>query len=901
MFAKPQAEDKRVRPLLAIPVWLLVILCSVLPLAWLIWQIVANPDVLVEAKLDRFRFALLGRTLLYNGAVALLATLLALPAALVLGRGRGIWSKLLWLALPVSLLLPSIVYAYGWSQFLRLLGITPGLGGFWDVSRCIWSLATWLWPIPAAVAGLALRRLDAQVQQQALLDGVLWRMTFRQLLAPLIASAAIVAVIAVQEFSVYEPTGISVVATEVRMVFETGAFASSDNPMTAPMGGAEGSGTENSSRPYLSPYSSPRISRDEANRDDGINRDGSYLFPDVAPVDRQAARAGAAVAASLPLLGVVAALATLAFLLMRRSHASEAVDAGPWPAALDAPRWASLASFAIVLIALGVPLASMFLSLRVPFDPIDVFDEFRPQVSGSLLVAGATGMVMAIAAMWAAVRHPRGATLVLLAAFLIGGQLLAIAMIRIYNRRWLSEVYNGPGIVVMAYVGRFGWIALAAAAMTWGKSWRELRDLSAVDGAGAMQTAMRVVWPLAWPILGASAVLVAILSLTEVPATVLLAPQRPPMLTPLMMTWLHMLRSDDMIRASLLMVGIVIVLTMVTVALTWLGLRAVTPVSEPRRRPGSFARQDPGLRLQLRHRRVGVIVLALLVVAGCDETSKPDAIWCEPGTGPVQLVYPRAIGYDEKDNSYFVIDRLAHVYHLDRKGNPLNDWRMPEMQAGKPVGVSIGPDGNVYVPDTHYHRVIVYTRNGKELRRWGSFGHEPGQFIYPTDIDFDAAGNVFVAEYGDNDRIQVFTPEGTFLRQFGKFGQGDGEFMRPQSILVDADEDLVYITDHANHRINVFKTNGTFVRNLCQRGSGLGELRFPYGLAQDSRGRLIVCEFGNNRVQLIDKETGRGIKTWGAGGHEPGQLAYPCGVTVDGDDRVVAVDAGNNRLQVFEF
>jgi DNA-binding beta-propeller fold protein YncE len=289
----------------------------------------------------------------------------------------------------------------------------------------------------------------------------------------------------------------------------------------------------------------------------------------------------------------------------------------------------------------------------------------------------------------------------------------------------------------------------------------------------------------------------------------------------------------------------------------------------------------------------------LLTLTGCGDGTQPDAIWCQPDVGPVQLVYPRAISYDIKDNSFFVIDRLAHVHHLDRKGNPLAQWKMPEMQQGKPVGVSVGPDGNVYVPDTHYHRVIVYTPQGEEIRRWGSFGHKPGEFIYPTDIDFDAKGNIFVAEYGDNDRVQVFAPDGKFLYQFGKFGQGDGEFMRPQSILIDGD--VVYITDHANHRINVFKTDGTFVKNFGHRGSGLGEFRFPYGLAKDSRGRLIVCEFGNNRVQLFDKNTGQGIKTWGFGGHEPGQLAYPCGVAVDNDDRVVAVDAGNNRLQVFQF
>jgi DNA-binding beta-propeller fold protein YncE len=252
-----------------------------------------------------------------------------------------------------------------------------------------------------------------------------------------------------------------------------------------------------------------------------------------------------------------------------------------------------------------------------------------------------------------------------------------------------------------------------------------------------------------------------------------------------------------------------------------------------------------------------------------------------------------------QDDTFFVIDRMARVQQLDRGGKCISEWRMPQWQTGKPVGVSIGPDGNVWVPDTHYQRVMVYSPKGELIRQWGRMGTGPGEFIYPTDIAFDSKGNVFVSEYGDNDRIQVFTPDGQFLYTFGCFGSGDGEFMRPQSVVIDGD--LVYVADACNHRLQVFKTDGTFVRTMGEVGSGLGQFRYPYGLDQDAEGHLIVCEFGNNRVQLVEKATGRGLKTWGVGGHDPGQLAYPWGVAIDRDERVVAVDAGNNRLQVFEF
>ncbi len=300
-------------------------------------------------------------------------------------------------------------------------------------------------------------------------------------------------------------------------------------------------------------------------------------------------------------------------------------------------------------------------------------------------------------------------------------------------------------------------------------------------------------------------------------------------------------------------------------------------------------------------RGCGRTVLGLLLViifSGCDR-SKPEAIWCETGTGPAQVVYPRGIAYKPQDDTFFVVDRMARVQHLNQKGDCIGEWRMPKWALGKPVGISVGPDGNVYVPDTHYQRVMVYSPEGTLLRQWGSEGTGPGQFIFPTDIAFDSKGNIFVSEYGDNDRIQVFSPDAKLLYQIGKFGTGPGEFMRPQSMVIDGD--VLYVTDACNHRIQVFKTDGTFVRIMGGVGSGPGQFRYPYGLDQDNHGHLIVCEFGNNRCQMIDKQTGHAVKMWGSAGHEPGQLAYPWAIAVDKKDHVVAVDAGNNRLQVFEF
>jgi ABC-type Fe3+ transport system permease subunit len=499
----------------------------------MVFAMLSHPEVRRELILTHFRANLLFRTLGYNGAAAILATLMGLPAGLVLGRGRGRVVRALWVFLPAALLLPSLAYAYGWKQLVRLgmpafdwldtatfhipvfgtfhspIHITFIANGPADIMRCVWSLASWLWAAPAGLIGLALRRMDTSVQQQSVMDGVLWRVTFRQLLGPIVASIAIVTVLATQEFAVYEPTGISVIATEVRMVFDTGSLSSADNSIAGPVAQGEG-----------------------------------RMSPD------QAARAAAAVATS-----------------------AESLSVGQWPPILDAPAWATFITVVLLVVNIAGPVASLFASLHRSINFTRMYLQFGPQIVGSIEVAFAAAAVAALAAFSSAARWTRGMIAVAGASFLIGGQLLAIALIRIFNRSWLDAVYDSDVIIVIAYVGRFGWLALAGGWGAWSRPWRELREIAAVDGAGPWRTALSVVWPLAWPTLLASGLLVGALSLTEVPATVLIMPPSPQVLTPTMMTWVHAQRSDPMIEASLLLMFTVLFPAVAAVVLYGMGVR----------------------------------------------------------------------------------------------------------------------------------------------------------------------------------------------------------------------------------------------------------------------------------------------------------------------------------------
>jgi DNA-binding beta-propeller fold protein YncE len=125
-------------------------------------------------------------------------------------------------------------------------------------------------------------------------------------------------------------------------------------------------------------------------------------------------------------------------------------------------------------------------------------------------------------------------------------------------------------------------------------------------------------------------------------------------------------------------------------------------------------------------------------------------------------------------------------------------------ELARPMGVALGPEGDLYVADSCNHRVEVFGPDGTPRRALGRSGTGPGEMRYPYGIAVDARGRVVVAEYG-NQRVQVLDGrDGRSLRVFGRAGGAPGEFSSPWGLALDG-AGRVYVADRDNNRIQVLE------------------------------------------------------------------------------------------------
>jgi type IX secretion system substrate protein/NHL repeat-containing protein len=223
---------------------------------------------------------------------------------------------------------------------------------------------------------------------------------------------------------------------------------------------------------------------------------------------------------------------------------------------------------------------------------------------------------------------------------------------------------------------------------------------------------------------------------------------------------------------------------------------------------------------------------------------------------------------------------------------------------------------------------IINTVAGSGPTGYGNGGYagDGGQataaeFNEPIGVTFDAFGNLYIADYGNN-RIRMINTAGitSTVAGNGTHGYtGDGVaataagLNNPTGVAFDAFGNL-YIADFLNNRIRMVNTAGiisTFAGDGTAGYNGDGgaataaRLYYPFGLAFDVAGNLYIADELNNVIRMVNTAgiittvVGNGTGSYSGDGGQAtnAELHEPTGVTFDAAGNMYIADEGNMRIR----
>ncbi len=320
-------------------------------------------------------------------------------------------------------------------------------------------------------------------------------------------------------------------------------------------------------------------------------------------------------------------------------------------------------------------------------------------------------------------------------------------------------------------------------------------------------------------------------------------------------------------------------------------------------------------------RRVFALVLLAASVAGLSAVAPASAryvqqrAWGVRGSAEGQFQSPQGVAV-ANGNVYVADAYNSRIQVFDPRGRFLRTWGWgvkdglakretcaTSCQAGiggagygqirTATGIS-AVNQYVYVADFQNSRIQRFRSDAKgAVPTWGSYGIGPTQFKNPTAVAADYAGNVYVADVGNN-RIKKFSSTGAYLTRWGTAGSGNVQFQYPWGIAADR-QGNVYVADTYNNRIQKFSANGKFLAKWGKRGSGKGQFYLPFGIATDAAGNVYVADTFNDRIQKFSPK-GTFMGQWGKPGSGKGRFRGPQDLAVDQQGRVYVADTNNHRI-----
>jgi DNA-binding beta-propeller fold protein YncE len=226
--------------------------------------------------------------------------------------------------------------------------------------------------------------------------------------------------------------------------------------------------------------------------------------------------------------------------------------------------------------------------------------------------------------------------------------------------------------------------------------------------------------------------------------------------------------------------------------------------------------------------------------------------------GLYAFVFPHFVRVDAQDNIWTIDGGSGTVVKLNPAGRvQMVLGRRPEpFEVGQPIpltnetfnrptDVAFDSAGDIFVADGYGNsRVVKYNKNGKFVKTWGKRGVLPGDFNLPHSIVIDAQDRVYVADR-ENYRVQIFDTDGKFLKQWTNLGS-------PWTLCITpGPQQVMYVADGYVNRIYKVDLDGNILGGFGETGRELGQFLNAHGLGCNAKGEIFVAETRNWRVQKL--------------------------------------------------
>jgi hypothetical protein len=249
----------------------------------------------------------------------------------------------------------------------------------------------------------------------------------------------------------------------------------------------------------------------------------------------------------------------------------------------------------------------------------------------------------------------------------------------------------------------------------------------------------------------------------------------------------------------------------------------------------------------------------------------------EIGQGIYGFLFAQQVRIDPQDNVWIVDQMAGYVMKLDPGGH------VQMLLGRKPEAIPVpapAADGG-----------------GAGGRGLPGAGAQSDVFNRPTDVAWDAAGNIFVADGLGNARVAKFNSKGAFLKSWGSRGTGPGLFATVLGIAVDT-QGNVYAADGGNKRIQVFDNNGTFKTQYTNVGT-------PAALCITPGPNQFLYSSNSNPPEDIDvggeiyklKLDGTVVGRFGRAGKLPKEFGTVNAIDCRSENNLLVGEIGNMRVQ----